>query len=121
MKTFKTIIAVIGALFAFYATYAQSDKSERHIGIKTQVIKVNGVCMMCKKRIEKAALSVTGVKYASWDEELKTLNLGYEIFQKDAVDNVEKKIALVGHDNDKYKADDKVYAILPDCCKYKTK
>ena len=119
MKSIKTIIVVIGALLAFQATNAQSDKSERTIRINTQIIKVNGVCDMCKKRIENAALSVDGVKSATWDEGTKILILKYDLFKKEAVDNVQKKIASVGHDNEKYKADDKAYTALPDCCHYR--
>lgn len=82
-------------------------------------MKVNGVCAMCKKRIENAALSVTGVKSAIWDESINNLTIKYDLFKKDAVENVEKKIASVGHDNEKYKAEDKVYNTLPDCCHYR--
>ena len=119
MKTLKTLIVIISALLAFQTANAQSDKSERTIGIKTQIIKVNGVCAMCKNRIENGALSVPGVKSATWNEGTKNLKIKYDLFKKDAVENVEKKIASVGHDNEKYKADDKVYNALPDCCHYR--
>lgn len=119
MKTFKTLIVIVAALFAFNNANAQSDKSERTIGISTQTIKVNGVCVMCKKRIENTALSVEGIKSAVWDENSKKLILKYSVFKKEAVDNVEQKLASVGHDNDKYMADDKAYASLPDCCHYR--
>ena len=36
-------------------------------------------------------------------------------------DVIQKKIIAVGHDTDKYKADDKVYAKLPGCCQYDRK
>ena len=119
MKKFKTLIVMIIALLAFHATNAQSDKSQRTIGIKTQTIKVNGVCEMCKKRIENAALSVAGVKSVNWDEGARSLTIKYDLFKKDAVENVEKKISSVGHDNQKYTAEDKAYSSLPDCCHYR--
>ena len=119
MKTFKTLIVIIGALFTFHTASAQSDKSERTIGISTQTIKVNGVCIMCKKRIESAALSVDGVKSATWDEHTQKLTLKYSVFKKEAVDNVQKKIASVGHDNEHYKAEDAAYNALPNCCHYR--
>jgi len=118
MKKFKTLLVIISALLAFDSTNAQSDKSERTIGIKTQIIKVNGVCSMCKKRIENASLSVAGVKSATWDEGIKNLTIKYDVFKKAVVENVEKKIASIGHDNEKYKADNKAYNTLPDCCHY---
>ncbi len=116
MKTLKTLIVIIGALFTFHTASAQSDKSQRTIGISTQTFKVNGVCVMCKKRIENTALSVEGVKSAIWDENTKKLTSKYSIFKKEAADIVQKKLAAVGHDNDQYKANDTAYNALPDCC-----
>ncbi len=49
----------------------------------------------------------------------KYLTLKYDLFKKEAVDDVQKKIASVGHDNEKYQAEDKVYTALPDCCHYR--
>jgi len=37
---------------------------------------------------------------------------------KTSVDALEKKLASVGHDTEKYKAENKVYDGLPGCCKY---
>jgi len=37
---------------------------------------------------------------------------------KTTVDALGKKLALVGHDTEKYKAPDDVYAKLPGCCHY---
>lgn len=119
MKTFKTLIVIVAAFFAFNNANAQSDKSERTIGIGTQTIKVNGVCSMCKKRIENAALSADGIKSAVWDENTQKLTIKYSVFKKEAVDVAEKKLASAGHDNQNYKADDKAYNALPECCHYR--
>jgi len=80
-------------------------------------IKVYGKCEMCKVRIEKAALSVKGVKWASWDVNSKIL----QIDMRTGVDvaNVYKAIAKAGHDTAEFKAVDKLYDALPDCCKYR--
>ncbi|MEP6950057.1 MAG: hypothetical protein ABI863_12305 [Ginsengibacter sp.] len=53
------------------------------------------------------------------DEYAHTLTLKYSVFEKDAVDNVQKKTASVGNGTEKYKADDLVYQKLPDCCHYR--
>ncbi|MEJ7678312.1 MAG: heavy-metal-associated domain-containing protein [Segetibacter sp.] len=119
MKTFKKLFVIVAALFAFNNANAQSDKSERTIGISTQTIKVNGVCAMCKKRIENAALSAEGIKSALWNENTQKLAIKYSVFEKEAVDIVQKKIASVGHDNQSYKADNTAYNALPDCCHYR--
>lgn len=78
---------------------------------------VQGVCKMCKKRIEKAAL-IKGVKLAEWDKSTKQLKVTYSP-KKVSVKQVEKAVAAVGHDTERIKADDEVYAKLPDCCLYR--
>jgi cation transport ATPase len=40
-------------------------------------IEVDGVCKMCKKRIEKACLKIKGVKFAVWNVNTHELNLIY--------------------------------------------
>lgn len=121
MKTIKTLFTVTILLVTVSFANAQSDKTERTIGIKTQTIKVSGTCSMDKRRIETAAYSVDGVKSAYWDEYTQVLTLQYSVFKKDAAENVQKKIASVGNDTEKYCADDIVYQKLPDCCHYQRK
>jgi membrane fusion protein, copper/silver efflux system len=79
--------------------------------------KVYGLCEMCKDRIEKAALSVTGVKTASWDMDSKILKVEYTENVKPLT--FHKAVARVGHDTDLVKADDAVYNALPECCLYR--
>jgi Cu(I)/Ag(I) efflux system membrane fusion protein len=79
---------------------------------------VQGLCEMCKDRIEKTALSVSGVSSAIWDIKTKQLYLHYDS-GKTSPDAVAKAIAKVGHDTEKYKADDTVYNALPECCRYR--
>ena len=122
MKTFKIFVAIAIMLFSATITNAQSNKLERiPAGIKVQTIQVNGECSMDKRRIENAAYSVDGVKSAVWDEDAQVLTLKYSVFKKDVADNVQKKIAAVGNDTEKYRADDSVYNKLPDCCQYQRK
>lgn len=119
MKTFKIFVAIAIMLSSATITNAQSNKLERiPAGIKIQTIRVNGECSMDKKRIENAAYSVNGVKSAVWNEYAQVLTLKYSVFKKDVADNVQKKIAAVGNDTEKYKADDAVYNALPNCCHY---
>ena len=121
MKAIKLLFAVLFACAIFENADAQSDKSARTIGIKTATIKVHGVCDMDKRRIETAANTVAGVKDAVWNEYTEVLTLQYSVFTKDAPDKVQKKIASVGNDTEKYKADDAVYNKLPGCCHYQRK
>lgn len=109
MKTIKFFIAIVALTFstAIFAANA----------IKTETIKVAGNCETCKARIEKAA-KVTGVTKADWNEKTKVLTLVYDP-AKVKSDDVQKKIAAVGHDTPKYKATTAVYNALPGCCKYR--
>ena len=121
MKTIRLLFTTLFALAIFQTVSAQSDKTQRTIGIKTQNIKVSGTCSMDKRRIEAAAKTVDGVKSAVWDEYSQELTLTYSVFKKNAADDVQKKIAAVGNDTQKYRADNTVYQKLPDCCHYPRK
>jgi periplasmic mercuric ion binding protein len=115
MKTLKITFVALIALFFITNTYAQTGTKSS--AIKSEVIKVSGNCGMCKERIETAA-KVDGVTSASWNKDTKVLTLAYNPNVVKSED-VQKKIASVGHDTEKFKADDKVYAKLPGCCKYR--
>lgn len=82
------------------------------------MINVQGKCEICKDRIEKAAKSVKGVSSANWDQKTKQLHLDFDPLQT-SVDAISKAVAKVGHDTDKYKADNATYNALPECCKYR--
>lgn len=80
--------------------------------------RVEGLCEMCKDRIETTARSVRGVETAEWNAETKQLHLGYDK-SGTSIDDVKKAIADAGHDNDKYRAPDDVYNKLAECCLYR--
>jgi copper chaperone CopZ len=80
-------------------------------------IKVSGNCEMCKTTIEKAANSVDGVKMARWNPETKMLKVKFYEGTTD-LDEIQKAIATVGYDTEKYKATDEVYNALHHCCQY---
>ena len=78
---------------------------------------VTGNCEMCKKRIEKSALSVKGVKTATWDIPSNLISIIYDS-NKIPLQKIQTAIALVGHDTPLAKAPDKSYNELPLCCIY---
>jgi copper chaperone CopZ len=125
MKTLKYFFAAIIAVSVSATSFAQmhdhskmmtATKAETSVN-KTEVIKVSGNCESCKARIEKAA-KVEGVSKADWNTKTKMLTLVYNP-SKVKSDDIQKKIAAVGHDTPKYKATDKVYNALPGCCRYR--
>jgi len=80
--------------------------------------RVEGLCEMCKERIETTAKTVHGVEAAEWNMESKMLHISYDKSHTD-IDDVKKAIADAGHDNDKYRAPDSIYENLPECCLYR--
>jgi len=79
---------------------------------------VSGNCEQCKERIETAAKSVSGVSSATWEVATKKIKVEFNPMATNP-DAVQKAIAKVGHDTEKYKAPDDVYKQLPECCLYR--
>jgi periplasmic mercuric ion binding protein len=112
MKTIK-FIATMLAVSASVFTFAQTSPNASS---KTETIKVSGKCEMCKSKIEKAA-KMDGVTKAEWNTDSKILTLAYNP-SKVTSDAVQKSIAAVGYDTEKFKATDAAYKSLPSCCQY---
>ncbi|MBR9922961.1 MAG: TonB-dependent receptor [Bacteroidetes bacterium] len=93
---------------------SHSDSPE---GNETSIF-VNGVCGMCKDRIEKAAKAVPGVKSATWDSHNRMLDLDVDrdVFSED---QLHWAVTAAGHDTREWLAPDDVYNNLADCCKYR--
>lgn len=111
MKTSFQIILSFTIVFLASATAPAQDKNVK------ATIKVYGNCMMCEERIE-GALDRAGIKFASWDAETKNLEVVYNS-KKITEQQIHELIAAVGHDTDKVKATNEVYAELPYCCLYR--
>ena len=116
MKSIRFIITIIIAVVSGVFTYAQSHDHSQMASIKTESIKVWGNCDLCKARIEKAA-KIDGVSKADWNMDNRILTLVYNPALTTS-DKVQERIAAVGHDTEKFKADNKVYNTLPGCCQY---
>lgn len=112
----KNIIFGLMVLLVSFTVQAQEKKNKN----AKYNIEVNGNCDQCKKRIEKAAYSVAGVKSADWHIDDHTLHLILNEEKSSALD-VKKAIAKVGHDTDDVKATDEVYKNLHSCCLYERK
>ena len=92
-------------------TFAQ-DKNAK------ATIEVDGVCMMCKARIEKACITTKGVKFADWNVDTHELKLIYDQRKTD-LKTIQQNIAAVGHDTKEFKAKDEVYEKIDACCRYR--
>jgi len=111
----KIVLVVLVALVGFVAqAQEKKNKNAKH------VTEVNGNCGLCQKRIQKAALSVEGVKSATWDIPSHQLSLIFNE-EKCSLLDVKKAIAKVGHDTDEVKATKEDYDKLHSCCLYERK
>jgi hypothetical protein len=108
----RIFIIIVFILISTNLSVAQDAKI-----IQTE-FKVFGNCEMCKSRIEKA-VKINEVKYAKWNKNTKMLKIAF--VSTIDVDSLHKRIAEVGHDTEKYKAQDEVYSSLPKCCLYRDK
>ena len=95
------------------------NKIEIVNGVAISTFKVWGNCEMCKETIE-GSLNVDGVSKADWSPETKAMDVSYDT-TKISLDQIQKNIASVGYDNEKYKGDDAKYSALPECCQYNRK
>ena len=84
--------------------------------ITKETFKVKGDCGMCKDRIETTAKE-TGATYANWTKETQELIIEFDS-SKISTDEILRKIAAVGHDNERFTAPNDVYEKLAACCHY---
>jgi len=100
----------------------QSQEVKKNKNAKIS-FEVDGICGMCKKRIETATLKSKGVKFAIWSIETHQLNLIMDERKTD-IKTIQRNILEVGHDiigfqNKKLKATEEAYNSVHPCCKYR--
>ena len=104
-------ILIITFLFMGMTVFSQNKNARTSI-------EVDGVCLMCKDRIEKACIKTKGVKSAVWNVETHELRLIFDE-RKTTLDVIQKNIAAVGHDTKAIKATEEAYNSVHACCKYR--
>lgn len=107
----KKIILVLGVLLITLTVSAQKKNAKLQF-------EVDGICGMCKVRIEKAALKTKGVKYANWNVQTHQLSLIMDE-RKTSIQKVKENLAVVGHESEGAVPTDEAYNSLDPCCKYK--
>jgi len=108
----KLLIVLTVFSISFTAVAQKKSKTSK------ETFMVDGVCKMCKDRIEKVAMLTKGVKFASYDIEKNEL---YCIFnnKKTSVTALKKAMAKAGHDTKEFKATEEDYLALDKCCYYR--
>lgn len=104
------IWVLLSALLLSLSSFAQISNS------KTTTVKISGNCDMCKSTIENAGNRKNAAK-VNWDKTTKTATITYDS-KKTNTNEILKRIALAGYDNEQFLAPDGVYAKLPECCRY---
>ena len=107
----KTILITFTILFIGTFSYGQNKNAKASI-------EVDGVCMMCKKRIEKASIKTKGVKSAVWNVETHELKLIFDE-NKTSIEQIESNVTAGGHDTKSFVASKEAYESLHPCCKYR--
>ena len=92
--------------------HQQADAKMKHLNFR-----VSGNCGMCKDRIEGSLKGVEGIVSGNWDIDSKMMHVQYDPGKISEME-IHKRIAAVGHDTEKVKADIEVYDELPGCCQY---
>ncbi len=113
MKTINKMkkLLILALLFLSVTAFAQNKNAKASL-------EVDGVCMMCKERIEKASIRTKGVKSAVWNVDTHELKLIYDARKTD-LETIQKKIIAVGHDTKEMTATDEAYNSVHACCKYR--
>ncbi|WP_295983229.1 heavy-metal-associated domain-containing protein [uncultured Algibacter sp.] len=104
-------LLIIALMLTGTLTFAQNKNAKASM-------EVDGICGMCKARIEKACLNTKGVKFAQWSIDTHELNLIYDARKTD-METIEKQVLAAGHDTKNVKATDEAYATVHACCKYR--
>jgi mercuric ion binding protein len=104
-------LIVIALLLAGTISFGQNKNAKASI-------EVDGVCMMCKARIEKTCITTKGVKSAVWNVDTHELKLIYDE-RKTNLKTIQARIAEAGHDTKEIKATEAAYNSINACCKYR--
>lgn len=111
MYSFKKLMMAITLLLSIAGFSAQIKNPT------TQNVKIFGNCEMCKATIQKAG-NIKDVANVEWDKDTKKAVITYDV-KKTNPDEILKRIALAGYDNEHFLAPDIAYSKLPECCQYK--
>ncbi len=114
------IIFLFTLLMIGFSVQSQEVKLNKNAKISFEV---DGICGMCKKRIETAALKSKGVKFAIWNVKTHQLNVIMDERKTD-VAMIQSNILKVGHDvvgfdAQKIKATTAAYNTVHPCCRYR--
>ncbi|MGM8360424.1 heavy-metal-associated domain-containing protein [Flavobacterium sp. ARAG 55.4] len=110
MKSLKKIMTATFVLLSMLSINAQIKNK------KTANVKIAGNCEMCKKTIETAG-NIKKTAMVNWNVDSKIAQITYDS-SKTNPEEILKRIADAGYENEEFVANDKQYNKLHSCCQY---
>lgn len=110
MKLSNKLLITVAFMLSSILSFAQINNS------KTETFFINGECGMCKSRIEKAG-STKKEAQVNWDANTKKATITFDS-EKTNADEILKRIAVAGHDNERFLTSNDTYSKLHGCCQY---
>jgi len=110
MSLLRKLMVPAFVLASTFHVHAQIKNAE------TITAKVSGNCGMCETTIEKAG-TIKKEAQVEWDKDKQVATITYDP-QKTTAEQVLKRIALAGYDNEKFLAPEEAYNNLHGCCQY---
>lgn len=108
----KSLKSIIIALFVLSTISCNAQIKNT----KTETVKIYGNCGMCKSTIEKAG-NKKKEAIVEWNKDSKMATISYDSL-KTSKNDILKRIALVGYDNELFVSPNDTYENLPACCQY---
>lgn len=103
-------------IFSIFLSFSAFAIGQNIPNAKTVNVKISGNCGMCKQTIETAA-NKKGETILDWNSAKKVASLTYDSIRTTPQD-VLKRVADAGYDNEFHQGNDDVYAKLHKCCLY---
>lgn len=106
--------AIFGLLFASLGLSPSEAKAQRRAETSFQA---RGCCPWCEENMVNA-LEGGEVLKIHWDQTTERMTVVYRT-RKTTSEEIQRRIALAGHDTDAFPAPDSAYLALPACCWYR--
>ena len=109
----KSILKIFVAFTMMLSTTMLFSQTKN---LKTENVKIYGNCGMCKSTIEEAG-NLKKIAKVEWDKDSKMATLTFDS-KKTSKEEILKRIALAGYDNEQFLAPDDLYSKLPASYQY---
>jgi periplasmic mercuric ion binding protein len=116
-----TFLFVLSILFSLQ-THAQAKAQNFALAAcdyQKASFTVHGNCEMCKATIEGVA-KASGAMKADWNMKNDLLTIEFDP-KRVTLERIQRNIAAMGYDNERFRGNDEAYTRLPESCRYERK